>query len=193
VNKKQKKVVVPLSEARTSLEKTGSDKVRKELVRQLAQKDFSNTAITVMLLEIDDFQGFMKVFGPKRVGRLLEEVESILSQTLRTGDRIVFHGGNKFGLLLVGTSSKAAPEVGYRIRAAIKESAFAPEHGHVLKVTVSGGYATHMGLAPQDTAQELVELAEDCLRQAREGGQDRIIGQSSPASTLDFPEAETQD
>jgi diguanylate cyclase (GGDEF)-like protein len=186
VNKKQKKVV-PLTTG-----KPRRDQITEVLEKMMGPKARLSKPITVMLLEIDDLDGFLKVFGAKRIERLLEEVVAVLRQSLRTSDIIASYGPDRFGLVLKGTGPRVAPQVGKRIRKAIREAAFAPEHGHVLKITVSGGYVVHSVRAPFESAEDLIKGAADCLREAREAGQDRILGSKPSSSTLDFPESETR-
>ena len=193
MKKDSKRVVVPLSQAKTTSAENDLEQVHRVLFRMLRQRDSISEPFTLVLLEIDDFKGFSKVFGPKRMRRLVEEVASVLRQTLRSGDSVHFVGTNCFALVLEGTNHSAASEVSSRIRVAIKEAAFAPEHGHVLKISISGGFASQGSSSILTSPEDLLEAAASALRVARDSGQDRVIGYSPPTSSLDFSEAEMSD
>jgi len=195
VDGKKRKVVVPLLKSKSRSDSSSDDKLCEQLGEQFAHMNEISKPVTVMLLEVDDFDGLNKVFGPNRCGRMLEEVASILKQSLRTSDLVTFYGNQQFGLVLKGTGPRVAYEVGERIRVAIKEAAFAPEHGHVLKISISCGHATQTQSkgVPFNTPHDLIAAALECLREARESGQDRVVGYRFPLASLDFPEAKAKD
>ena len=190
---KKKKVVVPLRMNQSASSSHIHDGFGRIVARQFPGMGENSGSVTVMLLEIDDFEGLRKVFGVDRCGRMLDEVASILKRILRENDLVAFYGKKRLGLVLRGTGSESACEVGERIRAVIKEAAFAPEHGHVLKDTVSCGHATQTDKSCFSSPDDLIQAAFECLREASESGEDRIVGYQLPSENLEFPEVEAKD
>ena len=89
---------------------------------------------------------------------------------LRAGDIAGRWGGEEFLVVLPRTDLGGALDVAERIRAATAASSVTVG-GRDISVTVSGGCA----LGPSDSVQALVDLADQCLYQAKDAGRNRIV------------------
>jgi diguanylate cyclase (GGDEF)-like protein len=181
--KNKKKAIVPLPRKRSKGKDSEGDKLRSLLSGLFVDTETKSLPGTLMLVEVDDFEGFKQVFGAERCRRMLKEVAFLIQRSLRTSDKVVFLGQCQFGLLLNRTSAEEAYEVGERVRISVKKAVFAPEHGHSLKISVSCGFVTQGEQSPFNSADDLVEAALISLRDAQAAGQDRVVGYRLPSST----------
>ena len=183
-------MVVPLEPTDSNQRPSGSAGLAEVIKARLAAGGFLSKTFSLLLLEVDDFRGLEKVFGSERIERLQDEISSILRQNLRNSDVIAGYGKAGFAAVLSSATAEDIEDICDRIRGAIKNAAFAPEYGHVLKVTVSMGYVGQEEASQFSDADDLIEAAAESLGVAQESGQDRAVRYESTVPE-DLPEAET--
>ncbi len=120
-------------------------------------------SLAVAMLDIDFFKKYNDTYGHQAGDQVLIQVAGILRRQLRRSDLPARYGGEEFIVILPETEGEPACCPMDRIRRLVEKET---------PVTVSIGIACyHDDLAPE----ELVELADQALYQAKEGGRNRLV------------------
>jgi diguanylate cyclase (GGDEF)-like protein len=90
----------------------------EQLARELARAGRSGEALSVALLDFDDFKAFNDAHGHQAGDRLLLEAAAVWSGQLRDVDILCRWGGDEFAVLLPACPRAQADEVIARLRAA---------------------------------------------------------------------------
>jgi diguanylate cyclase (GGDEF)-like protein len=142
---------------------------REEMLRTGQQQK----ALSLIMLDIDDFKKFNDRYGHPNGDKVLIEVARILRDSLRGYDLTFRYGGEEFIAILPECGHEQAAVAAERIRAAVETEsrrflASICDHG----VTVSVGVAT----APRDGADEdaLLLAVDKLLYQAKSCGKNRV-------------------
>jgi diguanylate cyclase (GGDEF)-like protein len=158
----------------------------------LAEREFERVkrypeALSVMMLDIDNFKLFNDQFGHKLGDLILEMIAQVLIENVRHVDIVGRHGGEEFIVLCPATDSRRAADVAERIRRQVEASALRDKNykvqsvatlkgelvpGESLRVTVS------IGVAELDetcvSIDSLVERADHAMYLAKEEGRNRV-------------------
>ena len=135
----------------------------ERLQRELAAAVEEDSALSLCLVDIDDFKSVNDRFGHPVGDRVLGQVAS----RLRQGGESFRLGGDEFAVLLPGLDERAAVSVAR----SIVERVSAAQLDQVGSVTVSAGVATFpiQGVG----RDELIRLADSALYWAKEDGKNR--------------------
>jgi diguanylate cyclase (GGDEF)-like protein len=139
-----------------------------ELRREVERSRRFGHAVSLVMLDLDDFKAYNDRFGHRAGDEALRRVsECILSSTHRRLDAIVRYGGEEFALLLAETDLEGARRVAERFREAVEACS------HFLSpLTVSAGVASLSGQACD--AERLVLESDGALYQAKRAGRNRV-------------------
>jgi diguanylate cyclase (GGDEF)-like protein len=118
--------------------------------------------ITVMLMDIDDFKQVNDQFGHSTGDRVLVQIASFLSTSLRAVDVKARYGGDEFIILLPQTDVEAAKIVSTRLFQGIEET-IAEMGIPGLNVSVSIGVSGRDVLGRSQSLMEIVEEADKAL------------------------------
>jgi len=121
--------------------------------------------LSVIVVDVDDFKSVNDTHGHPAGDAVLGGVGAILRQVSRAGDAAGRLGGDEFALMVPGTSSADAKEVGERVRREVARLAGAVE------VTVSVGVAT---CTRRSDGTALLVAADRALYQAKRAGRDQV-------------------
>ncbi len=131
-----------------------------EELDQLARSNQSTFA--VLMLDLDDFKRLNDAHGHLYGDDVLQHVARVLSENIRTGDRIARYGGEEFVVAMPYTQMHEATTVAERLRQAIAT---------LTATTVSVGCAAREG---GETADQVLKRADDMLLLAKGTGKDRV-------------------
>lgn len=151
----------------------------ERLERCLDRADATGGAVTVVLLDVDDFKTVNDRYGHPAGDAVLMAVASCM----RAGGEGFRLGGDEFALLLPGRMEARGVAVAESVLARIASA----EHGHGGRVTVSAGVATYPGHGIERA--ELVRAADEGLYRAKRSGKNCVhvhpfdAGEASPGST----------
>ncbi len=121
-------------------------------------------AVSLLLVDIDDFKSVNDRYGHPRGDRVLGETAGLLETGTRATDLVARLGGDEFGILLPGTGRAGAAAVASRLRRRIGNHTFLRAECFSARVTVSIGTATGRGgMSPG----ALVQMADDALYRAK--------------------------
>jgi diguanylate cyclase len=141
--------------------------------------------VSLLMADIDQFKAFNDRFGHLTGDHVLRLVAAALKQSVREGDVTARYGGEEFAIVLCNTMLRAAIRIGEQIRTTVmsKELVRRSSGENLGRVTISVGAAT---LRPDDTAQSLIERADNCLYAAKRCGRNRVICEADPEVAMDF-------
>ncbi len=146
----------------------------EELARELARASRHNTWVSVIILDIDHFKAVNDVHGHPAGDGLLREMVARVSASLRAECVLARLGGEEFGIVVTEASSDDAIVVAERIRSVVKSRRFRAGSAWI-SATVSLGVAT-LASGAKATLNEIVDLADKNLYEAKEFGRDRVVG-----------------
>ncbi len=141
--------------------------------RDIARSNRRGTLISVLMIDADHFKKINDAYGHAAGDAVLIAIAQKIQGGLRAEDILARFGGEEFLVMLPDTSLKHACDVADRIRIAISNIALPvlPD-GH--RFTVSIGVAERRGV--QQSFDELVEMADQALYQAKRNGRNKVIG-----------------
>jgi len=132
--------------------------------------------LSLMVLDVDYFKLYNDRYGHQAGDRCLVGVAQALTSSIRRpGDLVARWGGEEFVIVMMDTDADAAAAVAERIREAVAQLDLLHEGSRCApRVTVSGGHAT---IRPDAHSQweQLVQMADDALYQAKAAGRNRIV------------------
>lgn len=138
-------------------------------------------ALSLIMIDIDDFKSVNDIHGHQQGDIVLREVARILRETSRDADAPARYGGEELALILPHTDLEGAYAIAERVRTAI-EALRVPRlgGGEPLRITVSLGVATATG----GTKDALVAEADMALYDAKRGGKNRTVRAPIVAANL---------
>jgi diguanylate cyclase (GGDEF)-like protein len=128
-----------------------------------------DTAISLVLIDIDDFKKVNDAFGHQEGDRILAAMGKKLASVARDSDICCRYGGEEFAIILPMTDVDVACVIADRLRTELV--AVLPD-GRTM-ATVSMGVAS-CGEKTR-TSQELVKKADRALYQAKKNGKNRVV------------------
>lgn len=127
--------------------------------------------LALLLLDIDDFQGFNRRHGHAEGDRLLAAIGRLLQAQLRKVDIACRYGGEEFIVILPGCEQAVLHGLAERVRRDFGNRPFALQAGGSAPVSVSIGAVCYR---PGVSLQALIAELDQALRQAKHGGKDRV-------------------
>jgi diguanylate cyclase (GGDEF)-like protein len=132
----------------------------------------SHPVIAVLMLDIDHFKTINDLHGHGIGDLVLKEFTCRCRSAIRGGDLLARLGGEEFVILLSGEDAAAAPEIGKRLCALIRDRPF-EFPGVRTHVTVSIGGAFRA--ADEDSVEPTMSRADRALYAAKHGGRDCVM------------------
>jgi diguanylate cyclase len=137
-------------------------------------------SVALMLLDIDHFKRFNDTHGHLLGDQVLRSFGQILRESTRETDVVARYGGEEFAVILPETTCEQALEVAKRIRKNLARHPFWGRGQTPVQVTASIGIAAR--LASEIKPEELIDLADAALYEAKHGGRDRVCAADAPGS-----------
>jgi diguanylate cyclase (GGDEF)-like protein len=134
------------------------------------------TPLSFIILDVDYFKEYNDNYGHPAGDICLKRLVNGLTEAYRRpGDLLARYGGDEFALLLPDTDAAGALLVAQRIEAKVSEINIGHKYATGTdRVTLSIGVATLIPIE-KTTAQELLQLADEALYAAKQGGRNRIV------------------
>jgi diguanylate cyclase (GGDEF)-like protein len=114
----------------------------KDITREIARARRADQALTVLIMEIDEFDELYDHYGERSGQFVVKKVAERISSDLRATDMMARLSRSKFALLIPGSGEMLGQEIGERMRDDIEGFAVDDGRGAVLQVTVSIGMVT---------------------------------------------------
>lgn len=141
----------------------------ESLRKIIKQAGTSHRIISVLVIDIDNFQNVNDTLGPTLGDELLRQFSLRLLECLRIRDMIARLGGDEFGCILVTPDGSAdAGIVASKIREALRQPF--EVQGHQMTLTASIGISVY----PIDSldADTLIKNGDTALHRSKEAGRD---------------------
>ncbi|MAN62698.1 MAG: PleD family two-component system response regulator [Parvibaculum sp.] len=132
----------------------------------------SGKPLSLMLLDIDYFKAVNDTYGHGAGDEVLKEFGRRISDNVRGIDLACRLGGEEFVVIMPDTDSDTAIAVAERLRSRMAERPFKTEVEQAIEVTVSIGLAG--AIWPYDSAEALLERADQALYKAKRDGRNRV-------------------
>lgn len=145
-----------------------------EYAFELRRKDAVRHGQTLWLVmvDIDHFKAVNDTHGHGVGDLALRHVARVLSEGLRESDALIRFGGEEFlGLFLVG-DGRGVHVLAERMLQALRDAPLRTEHGLVLPLTVSAGWAR---VRPDELLPHAVERADHALLHGKTHGRNRYV------------------
>jgi len=136
---------------------------------ELARKDGGGLALAIM--DIDHFGNFNRTYGLPVGDAVLRAFGVVVAQNIRQVDWAARYGGEEFAVIVPGSLDEVAV-VAERIRHALQETSLKEFTHDDTRVTVSIGVCAFV--AEIQGVDDLVQLASDQLRIAKNAGRNRV-------------------
>lgn len=175
---------------------TGLDNFRRfehDLIEETHRAERYDRVLSVILLDIDLFKNFNDTLGHQAGDALLDQLATVLRDSLRNVDKPARYGGEEFVVICPETGKDEAKIIAERIRRNVEQTAFTllgcdPDTRHnfesreIAHVTVSVGYATFS--ADARSPRDLVKCADEALYAAKHAGRNTVRGYEEISSQL---------
>jgi diguanylate cyclase (GGDEF)-like protein/PAS domain S-box-containing protein len=134
--------------------------------------------ISLLMVDVDNFKAYNDANGHLGGDECLKRIATAVASEMRANDLVARYGGEEFAVILPNQSLKGAAIVAERIRSRVELLRLPNGLAPLRQVTVSIGAATAIA-GPDNTASELVAIADAALYRAKHLGRNRISLPSS--------------
>jgi diguanylate cyclase len=135
----------------------------------------------LLLIDVDHFKRINDEHGHHAGDRVLQQVATLLQNSLRAGDFVFRYGGEEFLVVLVEMDARHALRVAEKIRSRVAGERLLIASGGELQVTVSIGVAMHDG---HPDYQRLIARADEAMYRAKQNGRNRCEHDGSAGPSL---------
>jgi diguanylate cyclase (GGDEF)-like protein len=144
------------------------------LQRELERAYRFKQAISLCVLDLDDFKKINDTYGHPCGDQVLKEVAGILTHILRQTDIPTRIGGEEFAIVLPGTGLVRSQRLLHRLQSGIRAlRIICPGHETPVRITCSMGLATCRG-KHRLPSEKLYTAADQALYRAKNRGKDTI-------------------
>jgi diguanylate cyclase (GGDEF)-like protein/hemerythrin-like metal-binding protein len=154
------------------------------LATEWARANRSGQALTLAMIDIDQFKDYNDHYGHPAGDVCLQRVAQVIASTAkRAGDLAARYGGEEFVLILPDTDAPEAQDLAENLRKAIDALALAHLHSLAKRITVSIGVAV-LSEACFENSQALLGAADAALYRAKNAGRNQVqmAPESQPAA-----------
>jgi diguanylate cyclase (GGDEF)-like protein/PAS domain S-box-containing protein len=134
----------------------------------------THEAISILVLDVDNFKSFNDTYGHLRGDNCLRQVaEATQDVVMRPADLVARIGGEEFAVVLQGSTLEGAREVAERIREEVLGRRIRHEGNPIGFVTISAGCASCIPAIGQHV-RDLINVADQALYEAKRTGRNRV-------------------
>jgi diguanylate cyclase (GGDEF)-like protein len=151
---------------------------RRALIEWLEAQGESDAGVGLILADLDGFKDVNTLHGYPAGDAVLCETARALRRAVRADDFVARLGGDEFAVLTLGADAATMTSLAGRLLEAARGMDLDELEG--VQLTVSVGWALYPGDA--ETIDELVAVADACVRGAKLAGKDRVLSSVAPAA-----------
>lgn len=141
---------------------------RNYLNEALSSMELKNYALA--MIDLDKFKIINDTYGHQAGDFILQEVSTIIKDSIRSSDIFIRYGGEEF-MLLINNRGEDAVSICERIRLNVSKHRYI-FNNHDIKVTLSMGL--HSSPHLEKSLQEAIKVADITLYKAKKNGRNRI-------------------
>ncbi len=147
----------------------------KDITREIARARRADQALTILIMEIDEFDDLYDHYGERSGHFVVKKVAERISSDLRATDMMARLSRSRFALLIPGSGEMLGQEIAERMRDDIEGFAVDDGRGAVLQVTVSIGMVTwepqqYPAVDMPHLARQMEGVAKKALEQSQSKG-----------------------
>jgi diguanylate cyclase (GGDEF)-like protein/PAS domain S-box-containing protein len=161
----------------------------QKLRAELERSQRNQSPVALVMLDVDSFKAYNDTYGHPAGDRVLIAIaDTVREEVNRATDVLARYGGEEFAAVLPSSDERGAQVIAERVRRAVEALNIPHAASTVARhVTVSLGVACHDPKMPC-TAEELLELADRALYDAKRAGRNQVCWVMSGGLPLDsFP------
>jgi diguanylate cyclase (GGDEF)-like protein len=151
------------------------------LDQEVRQRRRAADTFSVLMIDVDHFKEVNDRHGHEAGDRALAHIARLMTQALRTRDRLARYGGEEFVVLLPASDLARALAEAEALRLVVQRSPLA--HG-VLSVPLSVSIGVAEWAGPAEDPARLLVRADDALYRAKRQGRDRVEAAASGVGTV---------
>jgi len=141
----------------------------ERLRRALASASRSHDAVSVLMLDIDDFKRVNDIYGHGAGDEILRGLAETLKDSVRASDAVYRLGGEEFAIVITSRSAQNAEQLAHRVVDRVESTDFDPAG----RITISVGLAR--GPEHAMNPRELIACAEAAMMSAKARGKNQIV------------------
>jgi diguanylate cyclase (GGDEF)-like protein len=141
----------------------------ERLREALATASRSHEAVSVLMLDIDDFKRVNDIYGHGAGDEILRGLAETLKDSVRSSDVVYRLGGEEFAIVITSRSPENAEQLARRVVDRVESTDFDPAG----RVTISVGLAR--GPEHAMNPRELIACAEAAMMSAKARGKNQIV------------------
>ncbi|MEE8160117.1 MAG: GGDEF domain-containing protein [Acidobacteriota bacterium] len=130
--------------------------------------------MSIVFCDIDHFKKINDTYGHQAGDLVLQSVAQILEDQVGNSGKVIRYGGDEFVVLLPNTPSVEAVEISNRLCSGVASKSHSVSPDQSIQVTTSVGYATHSMDGDFETAEHLLQAADQALYSAKQGGKNQV-------------------
>ena len=139
--------------------------------REIKRAERGQTAVSVALLDIDNFKQLNDALGHHAGDRALKHLTQVIKETLRPADSVGRYGGEEFLIVLPDTDLAAGIEAMQRLQRDLTKKFFLHNNERIL-VTFSAGVALRR---ENEDSEDLIGRADKAMYKAKQTGKNRVV------------------
>lgn len=161
----------------------------RELAREISRARRASKPVTVLLMEIDEFDDLYQSYGERSGQFVIKKIAERLSSDLRATDLLARLGQSKFAVIISGGGEMVGQEIAERMRRDVEGFSIDDGRGAVLQVSISTGLVTwepqqFPAVDMQQLARQLETVGNKALHDAQARGGNCVA--QSRLSTMGF-------
>ena len=135
----------------------------------LAHASRAHEAVSVLMLDIDDFKRVNDIYGHGAGDEILRGLAETLKDSVRSSDAVYRLGGEEFAIVIASRSAQNAEQLAHRVVDRVESTDFDPAG----RITISVGLAR--GPEHAMNPRELIACAEAAMMSAKARGKNQIV------------------
>jgi diguanylate cyclase (GGDEF)-like protein len=141
----------------------------ERLRKALAHASRAHEAVSVLMLDIDDFKRVNDIYGHGAGDEILRALGETLKDSVRSSDAVYRLGGEEFAIVITSRSPQNAEQLAHRVVDRVESTDFDPAG----RITISVGLAR--GPEHAMNPRELIACAEAAMMSAKARGKNQIV------------------
>ncbi len=142
------------------------------LKREIELSRRKGLSFAVVMLDVDHFKQVNDTHGHDGGDLVLQQVATLMTNRVRSGDFVFRYGGEEFLLLLTEVEESQALKVAEKLRVCIAETRIMLPAGKAITVTASLGLALSDG---HPDYERTIQRADAALYEAKNSGRNRVV------------------
>jgi len=144
------------------------DKFNEVLLKGLALSDESDTAVSLIFIDIDYFKTVNDTYGHDEGDKVLIGLAEVLLSTVRQADFVARWGGEEFIVIMHSANSEQAAKVAEKLRVKFESYTFE----NVGNQTMSSGVTEYIN---GEDKEKLLKRVDEALYEAKNSGRNRVV------------------